>query len=141
MGHCGCAGYIKNHIFKIGDKYILVEEMPFCDFCDIETTISISELREKDIVCFDAQEEAKIKTLTRWMDQEDKTLSFFIDPFKLLGTDEQLKAMTDRVFDAVWEDVDEKKRGTKVLRDITDAQWNRLQEIFDKKFKQQLNEK
>ena len=79
---------IENHIFRLGDKLLLIEELPFCDSCAEDTAITIHELKNKDLTCFDG---IKIGTLSKWADSKDNTPQFVIHPLKIGGTRQMLE--------------------------------------------------
>ena len=132
MGVCGCSGLIKNNIFKIGNKYILIEEYPYCDFCMVDSLIQISEISAKDIKNFD---NIKILTLSKWMDNNDKTQPFFIDPLKVRGIKKQLENNIDLIFDKCWNKIDINDKSVKLLQNINEDQWEILIKNFVLEFK------
>jgi len=129
MGECGCAGDIENRIFKISDKYILVEIMPYCENCDALTAISISELNPNDLEIF---KEEKISQLPIWMDREDKTPEVIINPEKIIGMDNQLEMYVEKSISNIYDKVTEKKKGTGELQSITDSQWDIIEDLSKK---------
>ncbi len=128
---CGCSP--ENTIFKVGDKYILVEEYPYCENCEEDCMVGISELKKEDLEIF-TDMEIKPKKLCKWMDRESKIEQFFIDPLKIDSMNLQLKNRIDETFDNVIEIIEEKKR-YKRLKKIEDEDWQMLGDLFIKEFK------
>lgn len=120
---CGDDGTIAEQVYKIGDRYIVLEFYGHNEECG-KAHVQINELLEKDIECFSEIEKSKIKKMPVWMG-EGKSIVISLDDL-----DSTIRTELESTFEDMWcDDLTEKEDYS-----IPDKLKEKIEKKFTKRF-------